>query len=222
MDDKPPQDSPSLRGSKSARRRPQENSSKPAFPRKPKQERHKHPEGGPSPAPERIPTPDSSTPVVTAAAGSGASPQAQPPSRRSRFNAKITQPTEEQGPSRSSPTPKPKPKHPRGPTGDDLTSTLTRALRTAPYLDCPICFNPVRPEHPTWSCSPPQGSFSEDDKERLQCCWTTFHLKCIRSWAEKSVKDIVEAWRARGEVRPGEWRCPGCQMKRERVPTTYW
>lgn len=221
MDNEPPQTSPSPRGPKSARRRPHENSSKAAFQRKPKQERHKHPEGGSSRAPERIPTPDSSTPA-TAAEGCGEPPQAQPRSRRSRFNGKITQPTEDQGPSRSSPTPKPKPKHPRGPTGDDLTSTLTRSLRTAPYLDCPICFNPVRPEHPTWSCSPPQDSFSEDEKERLQCCWTTFHLKCIRSWAEKSVKDIVEAWRARGEVRPGEWRCPGCQMKRERVPTTYW
>lgn len=182
---------------------------------------HKRPEGSPAPAPERIPTPNSSAPE-TGAEGSGEPQQAQSRSRRSRFNAKITQPVEEQAPSASSSTPKPKPKHPRMPRGDDLTSTLTRALRTPPFPDCPICFNSVRPEHPTWSCSPPQGPFSDDDRERSQCCWTTFHLKCIRSWAEKSVKDIVEAWRARGEVRPGEWRCPGCQTKREQVPRTYW
>ncbi|KAL4079530.1 hypothetical protein J3A83DRAFT_1117042 [Scleroderma citrinum] len=166
------------------------------------------------------PIPSSST--TAAPSGSSNPPQPQPRSRRSRFNAKITQPTEEQAPSSSSPTPKPKPKYPRKVSGDDLTSTLTNALRTAPYPDCPICFNSVRPDHQTWSCSPPLGPLSNDDKERSQCCWTTFHLKCIRSWAEKSVKAIVEAWRARGEVRQGEWRCPGCQTKRKQVPTTYW
>ncbi|KAJ7637122.1 hypothetical protein FB45DRAFT_908302 [Roridomyces roridus] len=48
-----------------------------------------------------------------------------------------------------------------------------------------------------------------------QYCWTTFHLKCIRSWAAKSVKEVADAWAARGEPqRGGEWRCPGCQARR--------
>ncbi|KAG1780090.1 hypothetical protein EV702DRAFT_1194859 [Suillus placidus] len=119
-------------------------------------------------------------------------------------------------PSQASSLPKKaKPPSPKAPPADDLTSTLTCALSTHPYPDCPICFNPIRPEHHTWSCS------SSDPSENLQCCWNTFHLKCIRAWASKSVKDLQDAWRARGEDRTGEWRCPGCQAKRESVPSSY-
>ncbi|KAG2140668.1 hypothetical protein DEU56DRAFT_885849 [Suillus clintonianus] len=149
------------------------------------------------------------------------------PSRRSKFNASLSEPTpifagdsklevKVHPPPQASSLPKKiKPPKPKAPLPDDLTSTLTRALSTHPYPDCPICFNPIRPEQPTWSCS------SSDPSENLQCCWTTFHLKCIRAWASKSVKDLQDAWRARGEERTGEWRCPGCQAKREHVPSNY-
>lgn len=147
-------------------------------------------------------------------------------SRRSKFNSSLSEPTPLSGdskievrahsPSQASSLPKKaKPPRPKAPLADDLTSILTHALSTHPYPDCPICFNPIRPEQHTWSCS------SSDPSENLQCCWTTFHLKCIRAWASKSVKDIQDAWRARGEERTGEWRCPGCQAKRESVPSSY-
>jgi len=103
----------------------------------------------------------------------------------------------------------------KAPPGDDLTSILTFSLSTPPFPECMICFNPIRPEQPTWSCSP-------TEEKEAQSCWNTFHLKCIHSWAEKSVKDVEEAWRARGEEKKGEWRCPGCQLKREIVPRKYW
>ena len=103
----------------------------------------------------------------------------------------------------------------KAPAGDDLTSILTFSLSNPPFPECMICFNPIRPEQPTWSCS------SREEKE-AQSCWNTFHLKCIHPWAEKSVKDFEEAWRARGEEKRGEWRCPGCQSKREIVPRKYW
>jgi transcriptional repressor NF-X1 len=101
------------------------------------------------------------------------------------------------------------------PTGDDLTSILTFSLSNPPFPECMICFNPIRPEQHTWSCSP-------GEEKEAQSCWNTFHLKCVQSWASKSVKDMEEAWRARGEERKGEWRCPGCQLKREIVPQRYW
>jgi len=103
----------------------------------------------------------------------------------------------------------------RAPPGDDLTSILTFALSNPPFPECMICFNPILPGHPSWSCSP------KEEKD-AQSCWNTFHLKCIKPWAEKSVKDTEDAWRARGEERKGEWRCPGCQSKREIVPRKYW
>ena len=119
------------------------------------------------------------------------------------------------------------------PKEDTLTARLIRELSIAPYPDCIICFNAIHPAQPTWSCSPltPISATTDDESgkettsraaETAQCCWATFHLKCIRSWAAKSVKDIEDAWRARGEERKGEWRCPGCQSKRMNVPTSYW
>ena len=118
------------------------------------------------------------------------------------------------------------------PKKDDLTSRLIRELSVSPYQDCLICFAPIHPAQPTWSCSPLMPiSAATDDEDgtdtvkvagTAQCCWATFHLKCIRQWAGKSVKNIEDAWRARGEERKGEWRCPGCQSKRAVVPASYW
>ena len=144
--------------------------------------------------------------------------------RGAKFNASLTDPS-----SADAASPKPqndsrKDKKLSKPKGDDLTSTLTYALSTPPYPDCPICFIAIYPVEPTWSCSPSRFDLVDENREEnasSQCCWTTFHLKCIRSWAGKSVKELVDAWRARGENRNGEWRCPGCQSRRETVPNGY-
>ncbi|KAJ7898738.1 hypothetical protein B0H13DRAFT_2337393 [Mycena leptocephala] len=79
------------------------------------------------------------------------------------------------------------PKRKPASVADDLTSILTAALGTPPYPDCPICFA-VHPAQPTSSCAP-----SIPVLETQQYCWTTFHLKCIRSWATKSVKEVADA-----------------------------
>jgi transcriptional repressor NF-X1 len=61
----------------------------------------------------------------------------------------------------------------------DLTSRLIHLFtHKDDALDCPICFNSIHPAQPIWSCSP--------SPEVDTCCWGTFHLKCIRSWAIKS------------------------------------
>ncbi|KAL0564906.1 FKBP12-associated protein [Marasmius crinis-equi] len=85
------------------------------------------------------------------------------------------------------------------PQEDDLTSNLIRALRNPPYADCPICFNSIHPPQPTWSCSPLTPIVAEEkagekvhDDHDPQYCWTTFHLKCIKSWSEKSYNDREE------------------------------
>ncbi len=152
--------------------------------------------------------------------------------RGAKFNSELT--TDYKRPTTKSAGVDPAEKYRNpAPKKDDLTSTLIFDLSTPPYPDCLICFAAIHPAQPTWSCSPliPISSATDDettkDETRLRpetsrCCWTTFHLKCIRSWASKSVKDIVEAWRVRGENRPGEWRCPGCQSKRQVVPASYW
>ncbi|KAI0311010.1 hypothetical protein OF83DRAFT_1069553, partial [Amylostereum chailletii] len=147
--------------------------------------------------------------------------------RGAKFNANLSGPTSKRLPASAS---NKVDKYILPPSkDDDLTTILTRELSTAPYADCPICFAAIHPNQPSWSCSPSSPTHpSADDNdsgrqpETAQCCWTTFHLKCIQPWALKSVKDIEEAWRARGEERKGEWRCPGCQLKRETIPRIYW
>lgn len=104
---------------------------------------------------------------------------------------------------------------------DDLTSRLIRDLRTPPYLDCAICFNPIRPHERTWSCSPSTPVVPTGDSQHPQYCWVTLHLKCIRSWALKSIADLREAHKARGEDKPGEWLCTGCRAKRTIEPSSY-
>ncbi|TFK41756.1 hypothetical protein BDQ12DRAFT_733207 [Crucibulum laeve] len=140
--------------------------------------------------------------------------------RGARFNASLTQTDTEATTSKPSEKYRAKSRA-QEPIGDDLTSTLAHALSTPPYPDCPICFSSIHPAQPTWSCSPSTPVILADGEE-AQYCWTTFHVKCIRSWASKSVKEIAEAWRARGEDKTGDWRCPGCQSKREVVPSGYW
>ncbi|KDQ13108.1 hypothetical protein BOTBODRAFT_188850 [Botryobasidium botryosum FD-172 SS1] len=123
-------------------------------------------------------------------------------SRRAAFNSRLTE---------SQPAP---------PAADaDLTTRLIHAFSnrssgSSDALECPICFVSIHPAQPTWSCAPSPESGSS-------CCWTTFHLKCIKEWAGKSTKETREAYRARNEDREGEWRCPGCQTKRHEVPRTY-
>lgn len=100
------------------------------------------------------------------------------------------------------------------PLDSDLATRLIYALRTPPYPDCPICFNPLHPAQPTWSCSL--------NEEVTSCCWASFHLKCVREWARKSTKEVKDAFVARGEFNEeGYWRCPGCQAKRTQVPRSY-
>jgi len=143
--------------------------------------------------------------------------------RRAKFHGKLT---DKDGPSNTASLSKPADKYHvkmEKPAVDDLTSRLIQELSSHPYPDCPICFSSVHREQPIWSCSPIIPTILPQDADGLpQYCWTTFHLKCIRSWASKSVKDIENAWRARGEEgKTGDWRCPGCQVKREDIPKTY-
>ncbi|KDQ60370.1 hypothetical protein JAAARDRAFT_32765 [Jaapia argillacea MUCL 33604] len=170
----------------------------------------------------------------------GSKPGARPgppqdrPTRRTKFNANLTEPSHPKSneePTSTSTKPSDRERYKTAPPKDDLTSILIHNLRTPPYPDCPICFASIHPAQPTWSCSPSlnpsdhketEENENESGNATAQCCWTTFHLKCIRSWASKSVKEVADAWRARGEDRLGEWRCPGCQSKRTVVPSGYW
>ncbi|KAF5324353.1 hypothetical protein D9619_011330 [Psilocybe cf. subviscida] len=193
-----------------------------SLPPKPRQQRPKpaaaanDPGTSTAPSDTRRSRPRGNKPNPTA---EGSAPRPRNP-RAANFGAGLTQPKEETA---DAPHPQPKAKGRRLPQGDDLTSSLIRQMSTPPYPDCPICFSETRPEQAIWSCSPSIPIVTSSEAQVAQYCWTSFHIKCIRSWADKSVKEIAEAYRARGETdKKGDWRCPGCQAKREIVPSGYW
>ncbi|EJD05624.1 uncharacterized protein FOMMEDRAFT_165999 [Fomitiporia mediterranea MF3/22] len=143
--------------------------------------------------------------------------------RRKKINAKLTE-ADTETPSEGFRQPAPR----KRTKADTLINRLIDSLSISPYADCPICFNAIHPAQPIWSCSPTSSrdSASANDAEIVpgdtQCCYAPFHLKCIKSWASKSVKDMRDAYLARGELgKEGEWRCPGCQRKRLKVPNSY-
>ncbi|KAF5336563.1 hypothetical protein D9611_006507 [Ephemerocybe angulata] len=202
---------------------------RPGPPRAPRQPR-RTPQGNQSNQGDRPPKPRAPRPQKPKD-DSGPTPGA---SRRSKFRGRLTNvpdaaPTSE--PSTLVPdaaltsepsTLKPSEKYRTLPQGDDLTSSLIRQLSTPPYPDCPICFASIHPAQPIWSCSPSTPVVPSSEGQ-VHYCWTSFHTKCIKAWAAKSVKEMSEAWRARGDLeKVGDWRCPGCQAKREVVPSGYW
>ncbi|KAF4616863.1 hypothetical protein D9613_008217 [Agrocybe pediades] len=153
------------------------------------------------------PRPRTRRPKPAAEAGGGAEVapnESAPPAarregnrRRKNFGSGLTQPDQQDSASSTSASGKrPENRGGRGkshlPQGDDLTSTLIRNLSTPPYPDCPICFSAIRPEQAIWSCSPSIRIVTSSEAQVQQYCWTSFHIKCIRSWAEKSAIGVVQ------------------------------
>lgn len=104
------------------------------------------------------------------------STSARPPpqsSRRQQFGSKLSGQAPASNSRRKGATDVPE-------TGD-LTERLISSMSrrgNEESIDCPICFISIHPAQPTWSCAP--------SEQTSVCCWTTFHLKCVRSWASKS------------------------------------
>lgn len=110
---------------------------------------------------------------------------------------------------------------------DDLASKLMRGLSRRPFLECPICFSALTPSQAIWSCSPtiytaPKSSSSSSTLASSvadnSCCYTPFHLACIKDWSRRSLDEAREKARDRDPNQnplPITWRCPGCQKHRE-------
>ncbi|KAG9098469.1 hypothetical protein FRC07_010642 [Ceratobasidium sp. 392] len=95
--------------------------------------------------------------------------------RRENFGARLTDGGGQAGSTADEPIPTPSPP----PTTGDLTSRLIYSLtHKEDAVDCPICFNPVHPTQPIWSCAPPPVDPLEDPSAApVTCCWTIFHMR---------------------------------------------
>ncbi|MCJ1391125.1 Transcriptional repressor NF-X1 [Xylographa bjoerkii] len=72
--------------------------------------------------------------------------------------------------------------------------------------ECPICTSEVGGSSKVWSC---------------KTCWTVFHLTCIKKWSQNEGSTLQQS--SNGEMPPPrQWRCPGCNLPKEVLPTTYY
>lgn len=144
-------------------------------------------------------------------------------SRRRQFGSKLTE-SNAVSPSSKKPVTVTTPAAQEMDLTARLTASFSRSASAEDAPDCSICLNPIAPGAPTWSCTPQTSELDPAHAEHgsSSCCWSSFHLKCIKAWAAKSVKATGDAFVARGVLdRGGEWRCPGCQTRRNIVPAEY-
>lgn len=123
-------------------------------------------------------------------------------SRRSRGGRNVA-PTQRQ----------PQVKTPRARRGSILKSTAPDiATRTHEDImsgayECPICTSEIGRNSNVWSC---------------KICWTVFHLTCIKKWSTNEGSTMAQQRNQGGEfASPRQWRCPGCNLPKDVLPSTY-
>lgn len=111
---------------------------------------------------------------------------------------------------------------------DGLVSKLVRGLGGVGgnWLECVICFSTILPQQPIWSCSPTTSTVVPGETSTNACCYTPFHLSCIKDWSSRSLLEAKEKARDRDtRIYPEEpiltWRCPGCQKRRIKEANRY-
>ncbi|KAJ9230499.1 hypothetical protein DTO166G5_7279 [Paecilomyces variotii] len=95
-------------------------------------------------------------------------------------------------------------------TAEDITTRIHEDISHNLY-ECPICTNELGSKSRVWSC---------------RLCWTVFHLSCIKKWSknEGSAFRNDQQRQQDGEDEtnaPRQWRCPGCNLPQDTLPTTY-
>lgn len=91
-------------------------------------------------------------------------------------------------------------------TAPDI-ATRTHEDITNGIYECPICTSEVGRGSKVWSC---------------KTCWTVFHLTCIRKWSRNEGATLAQQQTANGDIPPPrQWRCPGCNLPQDGLPSTY-
>ena len=73
--------------------------------------------------------------------------------------------------------------------------------------DCVICMNEVLPNSKIWTCKD---------------CWSVLHLSCVKKWSQNEVSTHQQRAVDNGELPPPrQWRCPGCNLPKQDLPSNY-
>lgn len=91
-------------------------------------------------------------------------------------------------------------------TAPDIATRTHEDIAKGIY-ECPICTNEVARSSKVWSC---------------KTCWTVFHLSCIKKWSTNEGSTQAQRRNESGELPPPrQWRCPGCNLPKDVLPSTY-
>ena len=91
-------------------------------------------------------------------------------------------------------------------TAPDIATRTHEDILNRVY-ECPICTNEVDSNSKIWSC---------------ETCWTVFHLNCIKKWSANEGSTQSRQHNAEREYPlPRQWRCPGCNLPKANLPSSY-
>ena len=73
--------------------------------------------------------------------------------------------------------------------------------------ECAICTSEITRKSKIWSC---------------RTCWTVFHLSCVNTWSRNEGSAAPQRAGSDDEMPPSrQWRCPGCNLPKDALPSTY-
>nr|POE63486.1 fkbp12-associated protein 1 like [Quercus suber] len=72
------------------------------------------------------------------------------------------------------------------------------------HYECAICTSEVQRKAKVWYC---------------HLCWTVFHLSCIKKWSGNEGSAVSR--KQSDETASRQWRCPGCNLPQDELPTLY-
>jgi transcriptional repressor NF-X1 len=91
-------------------------------------------------------------------------------------------------------------------TAADITTRTHEDIAKGVY-ECAICTNEVSRNSKIWSC---------------RTCWTVFHIGCIKKWSKNEGATVQQQPNEDGALPgPKQWRCPGCNLPKGVLPTSY-
>lgn len=93
-------------------------------------------------------------------------------------------------------------------TASDIATRTHEDITNGVY-ECPICTSELGRKTKVWSCS---------------LCWTVFHLSCIKKWSNNEGSVMARPRQQQGQDghdHPRQWRCPGCNLPHDILPSTY-
>lgn len=91
-------------------------------------------------------------------------------------------------------------------TAPDIATRTHEDIGNSIY-ECAICTNEVGRNSKVWSC---------------HTCWTVFHIGCIKKWSKNEGSAAAQGRVQDGQLPPPkQWRCPGCNLPQETLPSAY-